>query len=84
MHLSGLFVDADPRKIDREDFSIRDDARDEPIYEFLYLDGSISGGKLTGKWIAPPASPTNAALLWRGALEYFLKSIRHRSPEIQQ
>ncbi len=82
--LSGLFVDADPTSIDRNDFSITDMDRDEPIYEFLYLDGSVSNGKLTGHWKAPPASPTNAALLWPCALRYFIDCIRERTPEVFQ
>jgi hypothetical protein len=37
LHLSGVFVDADPRKVDRYDFRMHDDERDEP---------SVSKGKL--------------------------------------
>ncbi len=82
LHLSGLFVDADPKKVDRNDFSIRDDEKDDPIYEVLYLDGSVSNGKLVGRWNAPPVSPTNAALLWPDTLNYFVRCIRERTPGV--
>jgi len=32
LHLCGLLVDADPKGVDRNDFRIRNDERDEPIY----------------------------------------------------
>jgi hypothetical protein len=79
LHLSGLFVDAAPT-IDRDDFTVADEARQEPIYEVLYLDGTISNGRLTGRWTAPPASPTNAALLWPDTIRYFIDCIRDRTP----
>lgn len=82
LHLSGLFVDADPKNIDRKNFTIKDEQRDGPIYEFLYLVGSVSDGKLAGKWITPPASPTNAALLWPESLRYFVDCIRDRTPQV--
>jgi hypothetical protein len=82
LHLSGLFVDADPSTVNRNEFEIADEGRDEPIYEFMYLDGSVAGGKLVGKWNAPPASPTNAALLWPESLAYFFQSIRERTPNV--
>ena len=75
LRLSGLFIDADPRIVNRNEFCIRDRERIGPIYEFLYLAGSVSSGKLIGGWTAPPASPTNAALLFPDTLRYFLKCI---------
>ena len=75
-------MDVDPSAVDRNDFLIEDNQREGPIYEFLYLDGSVSDGKLTGKWIAPPASPTNAALLWPSTFKYFVESVRQRTPEV--
>ena len=82
LRLSGLFVDADPKRVDREKFVISDKEREGPIYEFMYLTGSVKDGKLDGLWNAPPASPTNAALLWPEALAYFFMSIRKRTPRI--
>lgn len=80
LHLSGLFVDANPNTTDCKKFGIADEDRDEPIYEFMYLDGSVQNGRLVGRWNAPPASPTNAALLWPESLAYFFQSIRQRTP----
>lgn len=80
LRLSGLFVDVDPTKFNRNDFSVKDEARQEPIYEFLYLAGSVADGKLVKKWAPPPASPTNAALLWPDTLKYFVDCIRHCTP----
>jgi len=82
LHLGGLFVDADPSSVDRNDFSISDNEVDGPIYEVLYPDGSIENGKIVGTWNAPPASPTNAALLWPDTLNYFVKCIRERTPDV--
>ena len=82
LRLSGLFVDADPTTVNRNNFNIADSDREEPIHEILYLDGSVSNGKLSGRWNAPPASPTNAALLWPETLHYFIDCIRERTPEI--
>ena len=82
LHLSRLFVDEDPQKFDRNDFWIRADKRDEPIYAVLYLDGTISNGKFIGGWNAPPASPTNAALLWPDTLRYFFRCIREQIPHM--
>lgn len=82
LHLSGLFVDADPKTVDRNKFAINVDDRDEPIYEFMYLDGSVADGRLGGRWNAPPASPTNAALLWPESLAYFFTCIRSRTPAV--
>jgi len=82
LHVSGLFVDADPNSFDRNDFSSSESVVGTPIYEVLYLDGSVENGKLIGRWNAPPASPTNAALLWPETLKYFVQSIRERTPDV--
>jgi hypothetical protein len=80
--LVGLFVDADPSSINRKDFTASDSEIERPIYEILYLVGSIKDGKLVGTWNAPPASPTNAALLWPDTLNYFVKCIRECTPDV--
>ena len=82
LHLSGLHVDSAPRGIDRDDFQIKSSTLSGPIYEFIYLRGSIGRGKLAGRWTAPPASPTNAALLWPESLTYFVERIRERTPGV--
>lgn len=82
LRLSGLFVDADPASADRNDFVLRKSAISGPIYEFLYLDGTIRTGCLSGRWTPPPVSPTNSALLWPDALRYFLQCIRSKTPEL--
>jgi len=80
LRLSGLFVDVDPKKVNRHDFSIEDRKREGPIYEFLYLDGTVEKGKLKYSWAPPPASPTNAALLWPDTLKYFVDCIKQCTP----
>ena len=80
LRLSGLFVDANPASIDRMDFVRRKAELEEPIYEVLYLDGSVKDGKMVGSWSPPPASPTNAALLWPDTLNYFVQCIRECTP----
>ena len=82
LHLSGLFVDASPDNLDRNKFVINDNEREEPIYEFMYLDGSVKDGGLVKTWNPPVASPTNAALLWPESLAYFFASIKKRTPGI--
>lgn len=82
LRLNGLFMDESPETMNREDF-VRDDADIQgPIYEFLYLAGSVNNGTLDGLWVPPPASPTNAALLWPEPLNYFFQCIRERTPEV--
>jgi hypothetical protein len=82
LRLNGLFVDENPALINRDDFLRKDDQIDGPIYEFLYLDGSVNSGKIRGPWIPPPASPTNAALLWPETLRYFVQCIRDCTPNV--
>lgn len=82
LHLNGLFVDAKPKMIDRDN-SVCDEADIEgPVYEFLYLAGTVKNGALDGLWVPPPSSPTNAALLWPGPLKYFVQCIRDRTPTV--
>ncbi|HOV36974.1 MAG: hypothetical protein KBF95_07250 [Dysgonomonadaceae bacterium] len=82
LRLNGLFIDEDPSLVNRNDFTRMDDDVDGPIYEFLYVDGSVLGGKIMGGWAPPPASPTNAALLWPETLNYFFQCIRSRTPDV--
>ena len=82
LRLNGLFVDSDPTLFDRKDFQRRACEIDGPIYEFLYLDGSVENGNLKGSWSPPPASPTNAALLWPESMNYFVQCIRDCTPDV--
>jgi hypothetical protein len=82
LRLNGLYVDADPLVVNRSSFVRRDDEVQGPIYEFLYVAGSVTDGKPTGLWVPPPASPTNAALLWPDALNYFFECIRETTPSV--
>lgn len=82
LRLNGLFTDDRPETINREDFVRADADISGPIYEFLYLTGSVKNGKLHGPWVPPNASPTNAALLWPETLNYFFQCIRERTPEV--
>jgi len=82
LRLNGLFVDANPASIDRMDFVRREVELEGPIYEVLYLDGSVKSGKIIGSWKPPPASPTNSALLWPDTLNYFVQCIRECTPDV--
>jgi hypothetical protein len=82
LRLNGLFVDEEPSVADRNTFVRKDADISGPIYEFLYLVGSVSDGKLAGLWVPPPVSATNGALLWPDTLNYFFKCIRSRTPDV--
>lgn len=82
LYLNSLFVDANPKGVNRSDFTLQADQIDGPIYEFFRLDGSVDDGKLIGTWNPPGASPTNAALLWPDALAYFIKCIKECTPDV--
>lgn len=82
IRLNGLFVDENPSTVNRDNFLRKDAEIDGPIYEILYLDGSVSEGKIVGSWVPPPASPTNAALLWPKTLNYFFSCIRSTTPDV--
>ncbi len=82
LHLGGLFVDIDPKSINRNDFTISESKIAGPIYEVLYLNGPLENGKLIKTWNTPPVSPTNAALLWPDTLNFFMQCIRERTPEV--
>jgi hypothetical protein len=83
LRLNGLFVDEeDPSSVDRNDFVRKDNEISGPIYEFLYVAGSVGDGKIKGTWRLPPSSPTNGALLWPEPLNYFIKCIQARTPSV--
>lgn len=82
LRLNGLFVDEKPAKVNRKSFVRKDDELSGPIYEFLYVVGSVVGGKLVGKWVLPPAGAANAALLWPETINYFFQCIKSRTPDV--
>jgi hypothetical protein len=82
LRLSGLFVDIDPETVDHNEFCVEDKRREGPIYEFIYLAGTVANGKLKQKWVTPPASPTNGALLWPETLKYFVDCIQQCTPSL--
>ncbi len=82
LRLNALFIEDDPSIFDRNSFLRKDDEIDGPIYEFMYLRGSVTDGKISGRWVTPPLSSTNAALLWPDSLNYFFKCIRATTPRV--
>ncbi len=84
LRLNGLFVDADPSIVNRDNFVCKDDEIDGPIHEFMYVNGSVKGGKLSDNWTLPGPSPTNGVLLWPDTLNYFFECIRASTPEVLQ
>ncbi len=71
LHLRGLFIDEDPERFDRHDFTRRPGETDDPIFSMMYLRGTVTNGHLDGQWTPPGPSPTNSVLLWPDAFRYF-------------
>jgi hypothetical protein len=84
LRLHGLLVGDDPSSVNEKDFVRKDSEIVRPIYEFLYLNGWVAHGELMGPWTSPPVSSTNAALLYRDALNYFLGRILKATPDVFQ
>jgi len=82
LHLNALFVDEDPSFVNINSFIRKDTEIMGPIYEFLYINGSVQEGRLSGKWTPPQSSPTNAPLLWPDDLKYFFTCIRDTTPDV--
>ena len=78
LHIKRL-VDDDWLSVDRHQFAIRNDDQQalRPIFTVTYTpDGTVRAGRVVGKWPPPSPSPTNSALLWPPALEYFADQAR--------
>ena len=71
LKMRGLLVDEPTFKYDKNNFAIQVEKENEAIFSVLYLSGTVENGKIVGKWVPPPASPTNAALLWPETIDYF-------------
>jgi hypothetical protein len=82
LRLNALYIEGDPLVVNPNSFLRKDNEIEGPIYEFLYLEGSVTDGKTSGKWIAAPPSSTNGALLWPKPLNYFFKCIRATTPGV--
>jgi hypothetical protein len=81
IRLRDLVVDEDPELVRTTTFERNPDDC-VSIYEFLYIAGSVRDGCIEGKWVPPPVSPTNAALLWPDAMRYFLSCIANCTPHL--
>jgi hypothetical protein len=73
--LKQLLWEADSKKIDRLDFKAPSDGHQ--IHSFIHAAGSVQKGKIVGTWNDPGASPTNSALLWPDALDYFVAEMKN-------
>lgn len=82
LHLRGLVVDGRPHIDDPTDFEVEYPEEHSFIFTFLYVEGGIDSGRVTGKWTGTRPSPTNSLLLWPGDLDYFLSCIQTVCPTI--
>lgn len=78
-HMRVLEIDGEPKANHLEDFDAPGDGGN--IYEFLYAQGSVEDGRISGSWRPPKPSPTNGALLWPEAMTYFIKCIAEEGGE---
>ncbi|WP_375461447.1 hypothetical protein [uncultured Enterovirga sp.] len=66
-----LFGDDNPARVADGRFTLTKADIDEPIFSLMYLNGSVSDGRLVGKWTTPGRSSTNSVLLWPETFDYF-------------
>lgn len=71
IYIRGLFIDGDPHPFNDRYFVRKEEEIEDPIFSMMYLNGTISQGKISGKWTPPGPSPTNSVLLWPDVLDYF-------------
>ncbi len=71
IYIRGLFVDEDPQLFNDRDFIRKEEKIKAPIFSLMYLSGTITHGKITGRWTPPGPSSTNSVLLWPDAFQYF-------------
>jgi len=74
-----LYSNKSPEELDKTNFIYPDNI--EIIYTMLYLAGSFKNGQLTGKWIYPGRSSTNALLLWSEAMTFFHQQVKKHDPD---
>jgi|CXWL01.1.fsa_nt_gi hypothetical protein len=73
MHLRGLYEEAERAGVNDKDFTRRHAEISDPIFSMTYLSGSISNGKLLGRWTTPGQSSTNSVLLGPETFRYFIQ-----------
>lgn len=79
LEMAGLLVDEPLTDWNKEFFVIDEkELDDNTVYTFLYLTGTVMDGGLVGRWLYPGPSPTNSALLWRDAREYFISKMKRQ------
>jgi len=71
IYLRGLFVDEVHQLVNDKDFIRKEEEIEDPIFSMMYLMGTITKGKIDGKWTPPGPSPTNSVLLWPNTFQYF-------------
>lgn len=79
LELETLLVDERREHFDKREFTIPRTGR-EQVATFLYLNGGVENGALTGPWTFPRPSSTNSALLWPDALAYFVRQLGYQAP----
>lgn len=75
LKLRALLVDEKTTEYPQENFVLPRCENLDGVYTFLYFNGSVKDGKLTGTWLPPGRSSTNSALLWPEVLKHFVKQI---------
>jgi hypothetical protein len=81
LRLNGLFVDDPDPKIKEQSEFVRDGADIHgPIYEFVYVRGTVKDGKLDDLWVPP--GPLQAVVLGPEPLNYFFQSICQQTPDV--
>ena len=77
LHLRSLFIDENRGLYNDKDFIRTPEEVDEPIFSMLYLNGTIKGGQLEGKWTTPGPGATNSVLLWPDVFKYFWQQAKN-------
>jgi len=82
LRLRGLVVDNQPPISDPDDFQLDYEPYHESIFTFLYVDGSVDHGAITGRWLPSRPSPTNSLLLWPDDFRQFTRIVRQVVPYV--
>jgi len=71
LELREVLVDEDPQKYNRMNFSLQGHNPKNPVFNMLYLKGTVKNGQIKGDWNFPGPSPTNSVFLWPETLAFF-------------